>query len=213
MVDGLKNVESIGECAFANCSSLKEVNFGDRIGYLSNGAFLGCTGFVKLTLPKNITYIGCECFRDCTNLSEIKMEGVREIDHNAFEYCSNIYEISLPETLYHISQNAFSFCVNLKKVEFGNKSVDIDEKAFENTSNLTFVYSSKNSTAYKFAVKNNFLFAQKIINMECRVIKSQKLSVLANSGIFIQYKPYDDKGNIIIAFDKSDRENVIRLIE
>ena len=212
-VNGLKYVHIVGECAFSNCSSLSEVTFGEKISYLSNGAFLGCKKLTKLSLPKNINYVGCECFRDCIGLSEIEMQGVREIDNNAFENCSDICAVKLPETLAHIGQNAFSFCTNLKSVKFGNGFIVIDEKAFENTACLTFKYSNKKSTVYDFAVKNKFVFAQTIVNIECRVIKEKQLSDVEKSGVFIQYKPYDNEGNIIIAFDRSEKENVIKFLE
>ena len=212
-VIGFKNIEIIGECAFSNCSSLSGVTFGEKISYLSNGAFLGCKKLKKLSLPQNINYVGCECFRDCIGLSEIEMQGVREIDNNAFENCSDICAVKLPESIAHIGQNAFSFCTNLKSVEFGNGFVVIDEKAFENTARLTFLYSNKNSTVYDFAIKNKFVFTQAIINPECRVIKAKQLSDVEKSGVFIQYKKHDNKGNIIIAFDRSERENVIKFLE
>ena len=49
--------------------------------------------------------------------------------------------------------------------------------------------------------------------MECRVIKAKQLSDVEKSGVFIQYKKRDNKGNIIIAFDRSEKENVIKFLE
>ena len=44
----------IGEYAFSGCAALQEITFSDKIGYLCNGIFLGCTGLHKITLPENI---------------------------------------------------------------------------------------------------------------------------------------------------------------
>ena len=64
----LSYVDTIGEAAFAYCSSLEKVSFSDKIGYLCNDMFLGCIGMKEISLPNNVAYIGCECFKDCYSL-------------------------------------------------------------------------------------------------------------------------------------------------
>ena len=206
----LSNVNIIGEYAFSGCISLNEIAFSDKIGYLCNGIFLGCTGLRKITLPTNIAYIGCECFKDCSSLSDITMLSVMEIDNNAFEGCSGLCSIELPKTLMHISPNAFSFCDHLQTVQLQNRSVDIDETAFENTVNI-IIQSTQYSTSYEFADRQHFRFLPAVFDEAHRIITSEQVARLAKAGVMFQMKAID-KENAVIRFDKGQAPKIESVI-
>lgn len=208
----IKNVNFIGEYAFSGCSSLHDITFGENIGYLCNGTFLGCSSIEEIVIPKNITYIGCECFRDCTSLSSVDIKGAMEIDNNAFEHCTNIYNINFPHSLIHISSNAFSFCENLKTVVIQNKFIDIDETAFEYDVNI-IIKAVQFSTAYNYTQQHRFSFCPTILDSDYRVISSEELSRISKAGILIRAKQLDaSKDEMLIIFDKSAKERIDSLI-
>lgn len=199
----LTNIKYIGVKAFAGCTSLKQVSFGESITYLPNALFLGCTALTEITLPSNISYIGCECFKDCTTLLTVNTDGVMEIDNNAFENCGTISNITLPSSLNHISPNAFSFCDKLKKITFNNRFIDIDELAFENAVDFT-INSAQNSAAQNYAKSNHYRFCPTIVDSDYRIVSDEELQKIKKSGIlFYARKPDESKDEIIIHFDKS----------
>lgn len=66
----------------------------------------------KITIPaqlkgKNVTSVGSEAFRDCTNLREVSFEeGILSIAENAFFNCVNLETISFPQSLRSVGTNA-----------------------------------------------------------------------------------------------------------
>ena len=199
----LTNIKCIGVKAFAGCTSLQQVSFGESITYLPNALFLGCTALTEITLPSNISYIGCECFKDCTALLTVNTDGVMEIDNNAFENCGTLSNITLPSSLNHISPNAFSFCDKLKKITFINRFIDIDELAFENAVDFT-INSAQNSAAQNYAKTNHYRFRPTIVDSDYRIVTDEELQKIKKSGIlFYARKPDENKDEIIIHFDKS----------
>lgn len=206
----LDNVNAIGEEAFCGCSALSNVKFGSKIGYLCNAVFCGCSAIEELDIPKNISYIGCECFKDCVALKDIKLAGVMEIDNNAFEHCISIYSINLPKSLLHIAPNAFSFCTNLNTVTLQNRFIDIDETAFEYNVDLK-IKAVQYSTAYRYAIENEFKFVPTIISADYRLATSEEVAVLNNAGILFRMKVIDSN-RVIISFDKSAKNKINQLI-
>lgn len=206
----LSNVNVIGEYAFRGCTSLKKVTISEKIGYLCNGIFLGCTGLTEITLPTNVAYIGCECFKDCSSLLKISILGVMEIDNNAFEGCSKLYVLNLPQTLMHISPNAFSFCDDLQTVLIRNRFIDIDEAAFENTVNI-IIKATQYSTSYEFADRQHFRFAPVFIDDAHRIITSEQVAQLAKAGVMFQMKKIDEE-KAVIRFDKGQTVKIEAVI-
>ena len=79
-----------------------------------------------VTIPESITYedatytvtgIGESAFNYCTALTSVILpEGVTTIGARAFENCSSLVSISIPSTLNRIMSSAFSGCTSLAKV-------------------------------------------------------------------------------------------------
>ena len=70
-------VTSIGRTAFALCSRLTSITFGENSLLASIGvsAFHGCTSLTSITLPASITSIGGNAFWNCTELRQVHFEG------------------------------------------------------------------------------------------------------------------------------------------
>lgn len=66
-----KDLESIGEGAFQNCSLIKEVMFesDSDLSKIGRSAFAGCTSLETLVLPKNLKTIEDSAFRNTPKLS------------------------------------------------------------------------------------------------------------------------------------------------
>jgi hypothetical protein len=70
---------------------------------------------VSITLPKNVTVIEHEAFRDFGNLTSIELTGARLIGGRAFYDCTRLIKANLPEVEI-IGDEAFCFLQSLSEV-------------------------------------------------------------------------------------------------
>ena len=61
---------------------------------------------------------------------DIRTETIKTIEHKAFEMCSNLKTINLPETLENIKMFAFRNNYKLDTVAIGKNIKNIDPRAF-----------------------------------------------------------------------------------
>ena len=57
---------------------------GHTVTKIANGAFYGCTGLKKVTIPNSVTEIGSGAFSGCTGLTEISVPRETNCSPNAF---------------------------------------------------------------------------------------------------------------------------------
>lgn len=108
-----QSVKYIGQYAFRDCSSLKEVTLPENLLELGSSAFKG-SGLTSVAIPNSMTYLG-NAFNNCTKLKSITIgNGVKTIDYAAFEGCG-IEEIVIPENVTDYGA-AFSGNTTLKKL-------------------------------------------------------------------------------------------------
>ena len=92
-----KSVTAIGTNAFGGCQSLETVSFDKdaEIVAIGSGAFADC-GLKNFNVPKKVSKIEREAFRNCTALSEVNItETTTEISPEAFKYCTNLTDINV----------------------------------------------------------------------------------------------------------------------
>lgn len=101
-------------------------NYGTVCGYNGNLA--------KINVPEKIDdyiiqNIGENAFKDNKNLVSVKLSSIRNIYKNAFNGCSNLSNVNLPNELRTINEYSFAYCLSLKSIEVNNV-VTIDSNAF-----------------------------------------------------------------------------------
>ena len=76
--DEESQLKTIGGCAFANCSSLKEIELPESLEIIEGAAFLRCTSLERIHIPKNVNAINCHflanSFEECTSLKSITLD-------------------------------------------------------------------------------------------------------------------------------------------
>ncbi|MBQ8545747.1 MAG: leucine-rich repeat domain-containing protein [Clostridia bacterium] len=91
--------ESIGYCAFRNCTSLTSLTIEDGVASIGENAFYGCTSLANITIPNSVTTIGSCAFGGCTALTSLTIgEGVTSIGGSAFGNCRSLTEINFNAT-------------------------------------------------------------------------------------------------------------------
>ena len=103
----------------------------------------------EVVIPSSVTYEGVECnvtsiggyaFEGCSGLTSITIpNSVTSIGGNAFFYCSSLTSITIPNSVTSIGQSAFSRCTSLTSITIPNSVTSIGQSAFENCSSLTSI--------------------------------------------------------------------------
>jgi hypothetical protein len=81
-----------------------------------------------------VTSIGVGAFENCSGLTEVIIpDGVTSIADNAFKGCSNLTSITIPASVKTIGDNAFDGCSNLTSIIIPEGVTSIGKQAFRNT--------------------------------------------------------------------------------
>ena len=69
--------------------------------------------------------IECSAFENCTSLKNIKIpDSVEGIEAWAFYNCTSLKSIKIPSSVKYIGYGAFDYCISLKEVVFKGKTID-----------------------------------------------------------------------------------------
>ena len=147
------SVISIGGFAFYNCISLTSITIPDSVTSIGNLTFSGCTSLTAISVATgnqnyvsvngvlydkdktaimcypagkkdkiykildNVTSIGAEAFDGCTSLTSITIpNSVTEIGWYAFDGCTSLTSITIPNSVTWISDDAFLGCTSLTAI-------------------------------------------------------------------------------------------------
>lgn len=107
----------------------------------------GITG--EVTIPSSVIYnsvtypvtsIGQQAFEDCTGLTAVTIpNSVNAIEFKAFLRCTGISSILIPNSVTTIGNNAFYECSGLTTVTMGNSVASIGDGGFYGCVNLTVI--------------------------------------------------------------------------
>ena len=90
-------ITSIGESAFAGCTSLMSITLPNSLKTIEESAFKGCIGIRKIELPEGLKTIGDSAFKDCILIQSIDLpEGLITIGDSAFALGENAADYSFP---------------------------------------------------------------------------------------------------------------------
>ena len=97
--------------------------------------------YVSLDLSGSpLTEIPGWAFQGCTPLVGITIpNGVTGIDVFAFQYCNNLAGITMPNSVTYIAENAFDRCTSLSSVTIPNSVTEIVYDAFQGCTSLISV--------------------------------------------------------------------------
>ncbi len=89
---------------------------------------------------KLVTSIGESAFEDCTSLTSVEIpDSIISIGKNAFHRCKSLKKITIPNSVKTISNYAFNYCPSLTSVTMGNGITSIGGRAFDDCNSLTSI--------------------------------------------------------------------------
>ena len=151
------SVKSINAMAFRNCTGLTSIEIPFTVTTVGYNAFSGCTSlesasiscknvgswFANCASLQRVTLHGVETIGDyalagCSNLSSVKFNGlqVTSIGEYAFQECTGLFNITIPNSVKSIGRCAFNDCTLLRSITLPNHLTSIEFGLFENCRNL-----------------------------------------------------------------------------
>ena len=140
-----RGITSIEGYTFRDCTSLNSVNIPDGVTEIGSYAFYNCTALTSINIPESCMTIGEEAFAGCTSLTAFYGKfssddhrclikdgilfafaanglteytipsNVNTIDH-AFNKCSLLEQVIIPNSVTSIGDHAFAYCKSLRNI-------------------------------------------------------------------------------------------------
>ena len=129
----LPKVKEIGRSAFEECSKLTTLNLGQALETVGDCAFQNCTNVTKLTFPDATTEIGSRAFAYCSSVTEITVgQGLKSVGDYSFVDCGSFTALVLPDKFTTMGGSAFEGCRKLTNAKLGQSLTSVPERAFKN---------------------------------------------------------------------------------
>ena len=127
----------INSKAFEYDTKLLSLTLPEGLETLATYAFSQC-GIESLTIPSSIESIPYSCFSKCPNLKTVNLGTITEIGSYAFEYCSALEEIVIPNTVTNLGSYIFRES-GIKKVTIPASIVTFGSNNFKKCTQLAEV--------------------------------------------------------------------------
>lgn len=169
------SLEKIGQDAFWDCQNLLKVTLSKNVDALGRGPFRACNNLQEIivhednesyavvdgvlfdkqlsavircpeakegaiSLPHSVKRINAYAFEWCTKITSVEIpEGCVFIGNAAFSTCENLSYVTLPELLEYIDNSAFAYCNSLESVNVPDNVYYLGKWAFNCCMNLKSV--------------------------------------------------------------------------
>ena len=155
-------VVGIADSAFAGCFRITKITVQNSVTFIEDEAFYNCVNLTSLELPDSIDRIGTDVLKNTPILDDDTYwsDGVLYIDNYliearenltgsysikdgtvavldyAFENCSSLTSVYIPNTVTYLGKYAFRNCTNLETVTLPNSIDSINTYTFAYCENL-----------------------------------------------------------------------------
>ena len=172
-----EGVTSIGGSAFDGCTNLTSIHIPEGVTEIGGYAFNRCTGLTSVTIPSSVTTIVGSAFYYCDNLKKVTInsnaiasktytynsnlgnifgqqvteyvlgDDVTSIGEYAFDACTGLTSVTIPEGITSIGGSAFYSCTGLTSITIPEGITTIDDHTFYNCKKLTSITIPENVTS------------------------------------------------------------------
>ncbi len=130
-INNFDEIKSIGKFSFQNCTSIKSINFSSKTSFINESAFNGCTSLNSINFGENILSIGKSAFERCPVSSIILPSKTTTIGERAFYNCKSLETVEVTNNITSIGSSAFYGC-KIKNFSIPNKILSIEPYTFAN---------------------------------------------------------------------------------
>ena len=132
---GAPNLNELGERSFSGCSNIEELDLSNsKLTSIPEGAFAYCKNLKTIKLPRTITSIRDEAFYNCqslTNIEGLDKCNLKSIGSAAFSNCKALENLDFSKSTFtNVPSKAFNGCSALAKITLPNTLTTIGGYAF-----------------------------------------------------------------------------------
>lgn len=135
-----KNTKALYKEALKNCTGITTIEFADeKLEKIGDGCFAGCSQFNELDFSgySNLTEIGAGAFEECTGLTKVSLpETVTELEESVFRNCTSLESMDA-SNIQAVGTAAFYNCSSLADTGFIENTDDLGDEAFYGCRSLT----------------------------------------------------------------------------
>ena len=142
-VETPESVVEINNYAFNGCENLSDVKLNRGLKLIGRGAFFG-TSITSIKIPNTVIAMGTNngnsVFSGAKKLKSVEFEyGMLSIPSNALENCSDVTNVSIPDSATNIGNYAFCGCSGFTSVKIPDSVTNIENAAFYGCTGLTSI--------------------------------------------------------------------------
>ncbi|MDO4543767.1 MAG: leucine-rich repeat domain-containing protein [Clostridia bacterium] len=189
-------VQIIGDSAFSNCARLTSIDLGDSVQIIGTRAFEGCSSLSSISLDSNMVYnvgefafaetawydnqpngqvylgtcligykgsepsgalvikdgttaVADRAFEDCSDITSVTVpDSLLGVGTLSFTWCTAFDSFAIPDGMLYIGYGAFYGCISLKNVEIPNSVQVLGDFAFGSCNSLTAIEVGGNNGYY-----------------------------------------------------------------
>ncbi|MDE7164770.1 MAG: leucine-rich repeat protein [Clostridiales bacterium] len=147
--------------AFYYCDGLTSITIPSNLTSIGQDAFHHCRSLSSIDIPDSVTSIGDYAFDDCpietasipaiaaryirnSALKTVTITSGTNIGYGAFEYCTNLNNITISDSITSIENSAFYGCRALTSITIPSSVTNIGESAFSGCNDITRIIYTGN---------------------------------------------------------------------
>ena len=145
-----QSVISIGPKSFIECAALEHISVvegntiydskNDCNAIIETATKTLVKGCKNTIISDDIVYIGEKAFDYCTGLTSISLPNtIKEIRDGAFSDCWSLTSIQIPNNVTKLGNSAFAGCFALQEIRIPKKVTSIGSRLFQYCRRLTFI--------------------------------------------------------------------------
>ncbi|MBQ3507553.1 MAG: leucine-rich repeat protein, partial [Clostridia bacterium] len=115
--------------AFRNCTSLESIMIPRSVTSIGYKAFYNCSSLTSIEIPESVASIGSMAFYGCNNVIEIE-NGVSYVDKWVVDCDTEVIDVTLRLNTVGIGNEAFEDCTRLTSIEIPDGVTSIGIYAF-----------------------------------------------------------------------------------
>lgn len=134
----LENITNMKKRCFAECASLVLSEISDSV-VLEDSVFYNCKKITLNKLPSATTTVGRNLFYGCSSITEFTINDGINIENAqyAFEDCSSLTNIKIPNDCTIIPSSFCNDCVLLENINLNDNIINLGSSSFYGCSKLT----------------------------------------------------------------------------